>query len=632
MKDKRKINILECTLRDGSYAIDFRFTLQDTALLAKVLSGLGFEYIEVGHGLGINAAEAGKGAMPATDAELLEAAKSSAPGARIGMFCIPGIAELDHVSAMAEGGMDFIRIGNDADTIEKAFPFIERARKKGMKPMLNFMKSYAISATEFGERSRQAAEHGAEAIYLVDSTGGMLPSEVEEYLGAVRERVDIEMGFHGHNNLHLATANALKAVECGATFVDTTLYGLGRSAGNAPTEVMVSVLDNMGIETGIDLLDLMDVAEAYFSPLTSRIRMYDMMSVVMGAAKFHSSFFPVVKKAASEHGADVRRLVYTMGRKDPLHIDPDALEAAALELRGGFEPEESHEITGFYSAKLHSGMISNTMKSVTALLEGLMDVSAKGRRAVVIEITPSLDPEEGHVMAEYITSDSEMALGRVHVGNQEVLDEVLSFIGKYTSFVLIDLEAVSGWMTPDGLASAVSAGLEGMEVLFYGSRSLMHTHIEETLRLLRGRNAAENLLVVSPAGGVAPILYGLSPVFSHVLLYSPVAADKKAVPPCDNCSAVKLPEDWKNLDLEVDTVLFAVAVSREDLGNVMRGVKSGSTLLYTEASFPSDLESVADPSAFGLLRLDPAEAYHGRLGQWLRAAGVMDEMDKGIIK
>ena len=60
----QRVEILECTLRDGSYAVDFKFTENDTAILAGVLGRLGFRWIEVGHGVGLGAMKAGKGTMP----------------------------------------------------------------------------------------------------------------------------------------------------------------------------------------------------------------------------------------------------------------------------------------------------------------------------------------------------------------------------------------------------------------------------------------------------------------------------------------------------------------------------------------------------------------------------------------
>src|SRR5271170_8197417 len=127
------VEILECTLRDGSYAVDFKFTENDTAILAGVLGRLGFRWIEVGHGVGLGAMKAGKGAMPASDERLIEAAKRAAPNAQIGCFFIPGIGTADQLKSARAAGLDFVRIGYNAPEIEDAYPYLTLARKLGLK-------------------------------------------------------------------------------------------------------------------------------------------------------------------------------------------------------------------------------------------------------------------------------------------------------------------------------------------------------------------------------------------------------------------------------------------------------------------------------------------------------------------
>ena len=74
--DMQKVKILECTLRDGSYAIDYQFTDEDTAIIAAGLEDAGFRFIEIGHGLGLNASNAGEGVAAASDEDYLKAAAS----------------------------------------------------------------------------------------------------------------------------------------------------------------------------------------------------------------------------------------------------------------------------------------------------------------------------------------------------------------------------------------------------------------------------------------------------------------------------------------------------------------------------------------------------------------------------
>src|SRR5271156_4319331 len=169
----KRVEILECTLRDGSYAVDFKFTENDTAILAGVLGRLGFRWIEVGHGVGLGAMKAGKGAMPASDERLIEAAKRAAPNALIGCFFIPGIGTADQLKSARSAGLDFVRIGCNAREIEDAFSYLTLAKELGLKVCLNFMKTYAVSPDVFGEKARAGETAGADIIYCVDSAGSM---------------------------------------------------------------------------------------------------------------------------------------------------------------------------------------------------------------------------------------------------------------------------------------------------------------------------------------------------------------------------------------------------------------------------------------------------------------------------
>ena len=315
-EDRPRPTLLECTVRDGNYAVDFRFTVADTQTLTALLSGLGLKWIEVGHGFGLNAAEAGKGSMPASDSELIRAAKQSAGDALIGAFCIPGVASLDNLDQAREAGLDFVRIGFDATAIQRTYPYIERARAVGLIPFVNFMKSYVLTPEEFGQLAAETADAGAHSVYCVDSAGCMLPDDITRFVSAARERTSVPLGLHAHNNLQLAMANAVAAHRAGAEYIDTTMYGLGRSAGNVPTEIAIAVFDMLGTPTGLDLFDVMDVGDKYLRPLVKNLELYDMNSVAMGFAGFHSSFFDRVQQIADDHHVDVRRLLVAVAEAD----------------------------------------------------------------------------------------------------------------------------------------------------------------------------------------------------------------------------------------------------------------------------------------------------------------------------
>jgi 4-hydroxy-2-oxovalerate aldolase len=328
---RQPMELLETTLRDGSYGINFQFTASDTSAICSSLEAAGFTWIEIGHGVGLGASRHGRGAAAETDEAYMKAAAITLTRAKFGMFCIPGIATLDDVDLAASYGMGFIRVGTEVGRVEESRPFIERARRHGMMVMANFMKSYTCTPLQFAERARLSAGYGSQVVYVVDSSGGMLPAELEPYFAAVQSVSDVPIGFHGHNNLGLAMANTIRAVELGASIVDSSLQGFGRSSGNAATEMVVAVFKRMGYELGIDLLGTMDAAEKFIRPLIRRQGL-STIDTIAGYSQFHSSYFGTIQKYSEAYRVDPRRLIIALCQIDKVNADPALVETLAKAL------------------------------------------------------------------------------------------------------------------------------------------------------------------------------------------------------------------------------------------------------------------------------------------------------------
>ncbi|ARP73805.1 4-hydroxy-2-oxopentanoic acid aldolase [Streptomyces pluripotens] len=330
-KDRRSstVEILDCTLRDGSYAVDFQFT---EGAIRSVLTGLeeaGVRFIELGHGLGLNAAECTPHPTRVSDARCFGIASEALSSASWGMFCIPGIAELDHLRQAVAAGMRFVRVGVDITDVAPAEAFIALAKDLGITAFANLMKTNVLGADGVTEAVRRCAEYGADTVYLVDSVGGYLPSEVGELFEKVGQSVTVPLGFHGHDNLSLANANSLVAATSGARFVDTTLDGIGRGAGNTVTETFGAALHAQGRRTTYDFRALAELSESVIRPLE---RLHDdrTYQLVGGITRTHSSFFPLISRCAKTANVDVFELMAAVAEIDRVHpAEAMVLEAAS---------------------------------------------------------------------------------------------------------------------------------------------------------------------------------------------------------------------------------------------------------------------------------------------------------------
>ncbi len=495
--------LLDCTIRDGSYAIDFKFTAADTALIASRLDLAGLPYVEIGHGLGLGASEAGQGASASHDLEVIEATRARVDRARIGAFFIPGIGSADRLREAAERGLDFVRVGQNADEMDAAWPVVELARELGLEVFVNLMKSYGIPTADFAEVAHAAEQAGARGVYVVDSAGGMFPDEVRGYVTAALERAErIAVGFHGHSNLHLAVANSLAAYDAGATFIDTSVWGIGRSSGNVPTEVMAAVFDRLGIDCGIAALDIIDLAETYLRPLAEHLHPHDMTAVSLGYGRFHSSYLSRALDAAAEAGVNPFRLIVALGHQDTMRLPDELLARTVEELRGeGREPETSSELARFSQAGFGPRQIRTGDSALGELLDGLGVVAAKRNVAIVLDLAPATALPDDGATAEFVAEDEQMALGRIRFGSVDALAKGLEGRATAAELFLLDLEGIDP-PASSRLTAEVRAAIGG-RIVPYRSQELELAYLGEVAMSVLAARGGTSLRLHDP-GVYAP--------------------------------------------------------------------------------------------------------------------------------
>jgi 4-hydroxy-2-oxovalerate aldolase len=332
MKEEDTIKILETTLRDGSYTINYQFTASETQYIAKILDEIGFEYIEIGPGIGFNAKEFSEHKPATSDEEYIIAARKVVKNAKLGMFFIPGIGRSQDIDMAAQNGLDLIRIGTNINEHEKAYKYIEHCAKNDIETCCNLMKSYAVSSTEFAQIANECYTAGTGTVYLVDSAGGMLPEDVKSFISETKSlNPNIKVGFHGHDNLGLAIANTLMAIQCGASIVDSSIKGMGRSSGNTGSEKLIFVLKRMGYDLKYNVNKLLELSDKVILPYLSG-KPEKTLDMIYGFSQFHSSFIGVIEKYADIYDIDAKDLIVEYTKLDKLNINEDVLSKLAESL------------------------------------------------------------------------------------------------------------------------------------------------------------------------------------------------------------------------------------------------------------------------------------------------------------
>ncbi|WP_026507058.1 pyruvate carboxyltransferase [Butyrivibrio sp. MC2013] len=322
------MKILDTTIRDGSYAVDFKFSCDDVRLAAKSIERLGIPYLEIGHGKGLGASSPENGLSLNTDIEYMHAAREILSGTKFGFFCIPGIASLEDIDLLADNGGSFIRIGQNADDIMEALPYVKRAKERSLMVAVNFMKTYIISPEEFGQAGEVLAKEGADCVYIVDSAGSMLTEEILAYGEAIRKRSDIKIGFHGHNNLGLAVSSSIACAKAGFDLIDCSFQGLGRSIGNTPTEMFVMTALREGIDIDIDIPRLLESGFTFIRNATDRVPQ-NPLDLICGYAGFHSGYLTAIYRCSEEKHVDPLRLILAYAERNRKSMDYELLGAVA---------------------------------------------------------------------------------------------------------------------------------------------------------------------------------------------------------------------------------------------------------------------------------------------------------------
>lgn len=322
------MEILDCTLRDGSHALKEPFSADAAVMVIKGLLDAGISVIEFGKPSGIGSP---KGSV--SDETYLKAALPFAERGELGMFCNAGFFGERELELACRYRIGFLRVGTNAAAVESAEQAVGKIRQAGIKVRFSLVQAHAVPPKKLAENARKVAAYGAQCVTIMDSTGTMVPAQARQYVDALVEAVDIPVGFHGHNNLGFSVANAVSALDSGAFSIDGALGGLARSAGNAPTEVLCAVLEKLDRPTGIDWYRLLDFIDKNFSAMVPDMKGVPPLDIIFGYAGFHSRNLAMAETVARKEGVNLYRLIVRVmqyGQSDP---DEATFNRAALELK-----------------------------------------------------------------------------------------------------------------------------------------------------------------------------------------------------------------------------------------------------------------------------------------------------------
>ncbi len=330
--EKKKIYLVDTTLRDGSHAVSHSFTPDQVRAVAGGLDKAGAALIEISHGDGIAGSSINYGFISTPELELIRAGAEVIRQAKQTALLIPGVATIADLEIAREAGVKAFRIATHVTEADVGIQHVRYAKDAGLMAVGFLMMCHMVKPEKILEQAQIFVDAGADVINIADSSGYMVPDDVRARIGLLAEKLPVPVGFHAHNSLGLAIGNSLAAVESGATYIDGTLRGLGAGAGNAQFEVLAAVLDRLGYDTGVDFYAAMDVAEAAVDPLMHRPQVVNNTSLMLGYAGVYSSFLLHTYRAAERFSLNPRDILIELGRRGMVGGQEDMIVDVAYQL------------------------------------------------------------------------------------------------------------------------------------------------------------------------------------------------------------------------------------------------------------------------------------------------------------
>ncbi|MCR8711221.1 aldolase catalytic domain-containing protein [Aliarcobacter butzleri] len=269
---REDIKVFDCTIRDGGLVNNYHFSDEFVKAHYETCLAAGVDYMEIGKNVSptiMSEAEYGPWNF-CKEEDIRRIVGENKTNMKIAVMSDIGRSLKEELRPKNESVVDMIRIATYIHQIPAAIELIEDAHAKGYETTVNIMAISKSFDDELDEVLEQLSKTNVDVIYIADSFGSFYPEQIkkltEKYL-SFAQKTGKKVGIHAHNNLQLAYANTLESMIYGTSFLDVTISGLGRGAGNCPLELLIGFLKNPKYK----LTPVLKFIEEYIVPLEKEL-------------------------------------------------------------------------------------------------------------------------------------------------------------------------------------------------------------------------------------------------------------------------------------------------------------------------------------------------------------------------
>ncbi len=244
---REQIKVIDCTVRDGGLMNKWQFSDAFVKNVYNSLADASVDYMEIGY---LSSADAfdPKEFGPwkfCHEKDLRKIIGQGEKRIKLSAMADIGRIAMDDIPLAEDSSLDMIRIACYVHQTDAAIELAHHCQEKGYETTINLMAVSTVGLRELNECLEDLNKSSVPIVYLVDSFGAFYSEDIDTLAKKYVERLPGKViGAHFHNNQQLAFANTISGIINGVNFLDATLYGIGRGAGNCPLELLLSFLKN----------------------------------------------------------------------------------------------------------------------------------------------------------------------------------------------------------------------------------------------------------------------------------------------------------------------------------------------------------------------------------------------------
>lgn len=284
---RKEIKVIDCTIRDGGLMNKWQFGDEFVKAVYNGLVEAGVDYMEIGY-LSSEHAFSRDEVGPwkfCDNKDLKRIVGENKTDLKLSAMADIGRIDLEDIPLSKDSLLDMIRVACYAHQVDKAVALAEHCMDKGYEVCINLMAVSKVNESDLDEALNDIAKSRVPVFYIVDSFGSLYSEQIQHLARKYKKMMpDKTIGIHAHNNMQLAMSNTITAIVEGCDYLDATILGMGRGAGNCPLEILIAFLKNPKYR----LLPILDVIQKYVGPLQKKIDWgYHIPYLITGAMNEH---------------------------------------------------------------------------------------------------------------------------------------------------------------------------------------------------------------------------------------------------------------------------------------------------------------------------------------------------------